>query len=303
MNGIRYCGDLITEARLATDNEEFSDTQGISQQEFLRYLNEAQDFLQAEISNRFVPLSDKDYVVSVVANQEEYPLPTNCFGHGRVKRVEYSETSQERDYYKIPVYGAQARDSYPGCYVDGYWVRNNSIMLCPPLQSSIGSLRVSYEVELDNMDLRRGTIESLVYAGTVLTGIVMADDDYLDEITLGANHWFCVSDRDGVVKEYNLEGSYASDTNTLTCSLATSGIAVGHYVTVGKYSATHSSLPRNCERFLIEYTAQSVADRDNVTLSAQANSRIQSIVKSLLDTFALADKDTRRDGDFDRWFR
>lgn len=298
---IRYVGDLIAASRRQTDNERFSATEGLSQEELLQYMNDAQDFLQAEISNRYVNLFDTDYEVSIVANQEAYALPANAYSSGKIAYVEYSETGQVRDYLKVELMSPQKRYSSPCAGIYGYWIRGNSLMLIPPQQAAVGKLRITYEKDLDNLDLRRGKVESMVYNGSVLERIVLAEDDILDETALGNDHWFCFSDRDGLVKDYNVEGTYDSALNSIAVSLTAPSLAIGDYVTVGKYSATHCPLPRNCERFFIEYCSQAMMDRDNVKLSPAANARIQTIVSSLLETFSSNNHDSRRFGDVDYW--
>ena len=72
---------LITAVRNLSENQTVSSTNDIADEEFLQYLNDGQDRLQALIcatknSNR---IFSTEQVISIVANQEGYTIPDRLF--------------------------------------------------------------------------------------------------------------------------------------------------------------------------------------------------------------------------------
>lgn len=65
---------LITEIRRLSNNENYSSTEGIVDEQIIRYLNDAQDYLQSAISNtnQNNKVFSVEKIISVVAGQEAY---------------------------------------------------------------------------------------------------------------------------------------------------------------------------------------------------------------------------------------
>lgn len=286
---------LITQARGISGNEVNSDgTVALPQSFFVQAANDAQDRLQGLISalksqeKAFI----SDVVIPLVAGQESYAIPDRLFMNRGVHLVEYSHDSTAQNYYPLRKLNYFNRDTSTAQYLSGHSVRNGRIWVTPIPSASVGSLRVSYEQSLDDLDIRRGTVSGVVYVGTTLSSVTFSTDvDESSTINISNIDYVCFVDRDGNRRTYNISvASWTSGTRTLVFNAFTPtaldpGVSAGHFVTFGKYTTTHSQLPDDAEPYLIHYMAQAALNKDSSSDWVNESEILMGIEKSILRAF------------------
>ena len=269
---MRYVGELITDCRSDTGNNDYSATNGIPQSDFLRFLNWGQERLQGIVLATNPDVFQVDLIVPIVADQQAYTVNDNVYLGERIVNVEYSPTGDVKDYYKIYEEGISYRNTYPGQYPVSYHRNSGQIWLKPP--STQGSLRVRFERQLDALDLRRGQVNGTP-VGAVIDLTVGSGPTVEDEALLIPNQYICISDAFGTVMLYNgviLSYVAVGDVLTLVADVDTylvdgftlADLANG-YLTIGKWTTTHSKFPNLCERYLMAYCNWKIFGRDAAT--------------------------------------
>lgn len=294
---MRRVDSLITAVRTISRNNANADgTVAISDNEILQYLNDAQDRIQNLISStkNIAKIFVTQQIISVVANQEAYSVPDRVLLNKQIESVEFSATSSVADYVRLEKLNFFNRDTNASNYPWGYIKRGNQLLLQPTPSISTGSIRVTYERDLDDLDIPRGII-TVVTNGTstqfdTLTLSTLADS--YESTTPGwSNIQYCsVVSSIGVRKTYNiLVSSYNTGTNVITPSpspliFTTNDIvpAVGDVAVFGQYTTTFSQLPDNCERYLIHYAAAECFHRDSSNDYSDELERVDAIEKDIL---------------------
>lgn len=304
---MRYVGLQITTARSQSDNSDYSETTGIPQNDVVEFIADGQDYLQAVISGAFpnVKIFEGEEDLTIVSGQATYALPDNVYLKNRLYYVGYSDSGLEKDLCALRKGNISERffeTGHPSIYIP----RNKEIIVSPVASS--GLVRVNYERKLDRLDIRRGTIESRVLSGTTLTEVVLASDVNLDSSTIEDYSYFCVNDKDGNVTLYNVPiSSYNSSSRTLTIDsfdIGTSSIAVGDFITLGKYSTTHSKLDDACERFLVAWTKWQMLKRDSSVDVQEMNGELQALEAQIIEQYGSLSEDAEyiSTGDDEYWF-
>jgi hypothetical protein len=202
---MKYVGDLITEVRRDTRNEDVPTTGsdvGISTEDFLRYVNFAQEKCQAIAisakSTKFQAVKE----ISLAASTIEYSIQDRVYLDEHILNVEYSHSGLARDYYEIREETLSRRVDYPG-NPTFYIRKGGGILLCPVYDASGGKVRVTYERAVDTLDLRRGQITSSLLAGGFLAALTL-DPDTDDADALSRAQYLCINDSFGNVLMYNI---------------------------------------------------------------------------------------------------
>jgi hypothetical protein len=266
---------LISAVREVARNSPNPDsTVSILDNTILQYLNDA----QTRLSTLFLGLKNvqrpflTEKTISIVANQEAYSVPDRMAMNKHIHQVMYSSSGQAQDYVTLPKLNIFNRDLNTTTYPWGYYVSNGRINLIPVPSSATGTLKILYDRALDQMDKRRGQITVVTgLTATTFTSITIATSpDETSTPNLTTIDYVCINDADGVVKAASIPvGSYVAGTDVLTpragFTFVTAGesIAVGDYVTFGKYSTTHSKLPDECESYLIHYAAEACLHQES----------------------------------------
>lgn len=311
---MRYFGLIIDDLGEQSKNRrsDVTPTSGVTDNEILRYLSSGQAYIQSQILRQVGQTNffNQTQNISIIGGTKEYTLSGNVYYNQKLKRVRYSSTGQARDYidlkYLVSERWTEDNDiSAPSAYTVG----NNTIILNGVPSNSSGTMRVVYVASLDRPEIRRGKIQSVANNGTSYTSITLYDDDDLDGTNIAryVGDYLCVNSVLGVVNYYNAQiSSYdsGSRTITLTNSLMSAGaIAVDSYITLGRYSTTHSKLPAECEHYLIEFADWKLKKGDSSQDSVEANSEMVMLMDDIIAQFAnAADMQTVMiydpDGDF-----
>lgn len=297
-----YIGDIISNSREDTRNSDDIPTStnqvGILTASFLRYANWAQQRLQGRISKVYPFVFESQKEIDMVAGQASYSISDHVYLGTRIRKVEYSHSGNVQDYYPIPPtnpYNTYNRQGVPCSYHrrDGY------IILEPTPSGAVGKIRVTYERTLDRLDIRRGTITSRTIASGQITALsISTSDDDATFIQAPISKYICVNDADGNVTMYNIPySSYDSGTGAFTMSAHTyaSGetAAVGSYITVGRYTTTHSKLPEEAERYITEYISKRIFKRESSADAAQIEQELVDIENEIISSYKVADKDIK----------
>ena len=301
---MRYVGSLITRIRERTDNLGFSEdssgniTEGLSDNLILDFLNDAQDYLQSRIISVYPNIFTAEALLSMVANQEAYSIDDNLFIGNKYISVHYSIDGQTRNYVRLPQKTIAERMTTSALHPLFYFRLDGQFYFNPIPSAAGGKARIVYYRELDNLDIRRGTISS---ASGV--SIVLANDTVLNNNALGDAEYVCVVDKNGDVQDYNLEvSSYDSGTRTIT--LASSHTFVGganDYVVLGQYASTHSDLPPNCERYLRVYAQKRVLNKDSSIDAVAEEAELQMMEREILESFSEISQDITEIPTLDYW--
>ncbi len=284
---------IITQVRQQTENEDFSDTTGIRDNEMVQFANDAQEKIHARIRDVYPAAFIKQGTIASVANQEAYSLPTDCFLDNSLVNVEYSADSTEEGFYPLDRISFKERVSFQAGNPDGYIPRTNKILLAPVPNSSSGTIRLNYVFRLPTIDKRRGKISAVTLnSGTQqITSITLDTNETIDATDLVNNDYMCIVDRFGAIKMAAVlidavDGSTGAVTvNSSFVYASGETAAAGDYVVSGKYATTHAQLPETCERYLISYMAWKVFRRDSNTDSGEQSGELQEMLSDIVSAF------------------
>lgn len=298
---MKYVGDLISQSRRDSNN---TDTTGISTEDFLRYANYGQEGIFGKILQTSPMSFQAESEISIVAEQEAYSIPDNVYLGERIVNVEFSSSGLERDYFKLFEVALSFRNTYPSLRPQNYIRRNGQVLLRPTPSQSGGTLRVTYERQIDALDVRRGQVNGTPSGATIdLTHGTFLAPSAADEALLVANAYVCISDafgnvmlRNGVVSSYNA----GTDVITLAANVSTylvgtyalANLADG-YLTIGPYTTTHSKLKDVCERYLVAYMNWKALSRDAATREKSELFREEKLdlEREIVESYRMPDKD------------
>lgn len=298
---------LVDQVRRATDNEDVTSTTGISDEEVVQYINDAQDKLQALISDQHADAFLAQGTIDLVASTEAYSLPSDIYLDNRIVMVEYKYGGGSGDYLKL----RQRTLDYRYTVSEGdpsYYIRRAGQILVNPIpsKSTTDGIRLTYQKKLKDLDIRRAKITSASLTGTTLDTITLnltsslTKDGGLQasgESVFNSVDYISVVDRDGakVLEEIPID-SYDESTGviTVTSGFTTTVLAaafVDQYIVAGKNATTHSELPDMCERFLIAYAAWKLLKRDASVEGDEQESELLSMGADIVRAFAKIDDD------------
>jgi len=283
---------LIDQCRRSTDNQDFTDTTGIQDEEFLQYLNDAQERLQALILQQHPDQFLVETEIPSVAQQEAYTLPQDAYISSRVKEVWYSHSGNPNNYYRLKK-GALAERvdgiSSEPCF---YLRRNNKLLLQPRPQSSGGLLRVLYQQRLPKLDKRRAVVSAVTLTGNEITSLTFDPTENIDDEALLEEGYISIVDKYGNVQMRFIPVT-AIDTTTGVVTIEPGfefedgeEIEVGDYALRGTFSSSHSQLPETTERYLLKYGQWVVLKRDSNDESQESNQELKEMEAEIVSSFA-----------------
>lgn len=307
---------LIDHIRSITENDTVNSTTDIEDGEILEFINEAQHRIQSKILAQHPRVFIKETTISGVQDQEEYDLPSDVYLASKVVAVEYTEdTGSDKTYSKLrPGYERDRRSDlsgFPCKYIrrDKLDSDVGSILLSPRPSSSSGTIRVTYVQRMDELDKRRGIISAVTDSGTQITALTLdvSGNPPIDSTDLDNHDFICVVSKTGAMKMRNIQFD-SIDTSTGVVTLTSNhtyssgeSIAVGDYIVGGKDTSTHSRLPRNVERYLIQFAAWKIFKRDSSTDSAEQLQELLAIESEILESFGEIQEDLHEIAIIDDW--
>ena len=296
---------LILDIRKNTDNEEFNDTVGYSDEEIIRSINDGQNRLHAKIVAQHSSAFVQEYTVATSSDTESYSLPYDAFLGNKMSGIEWSSTGLSDDYYALKRVSHKLR--VPGANGDpcNYSIKNNRIYLQPVPQNSSGILRISYVQAPIQLNKRRGQIIATSQCSDSLSAPTFIDINYLDAVNdpieLARETHFCVVDKYGNIKMSNVllstigaAGSTVDLTTyeaQLTIDSSTSFnsgdvIAQGYYIVPSKLASSHLDVPDSVKRYIRMFAENNVLERDSSTDVKESLPILLEIEKEIVASYA-----------------
>lgn len=295
---MRKLETLITASRRATENQEYNDTSGIQDEEFIQYLNDGQEEIQALINQSFPHILMRVKEMSVSAGQESYQIPADVYLGTRLDFVEFTQSGNPTNYY--PLKKGSVKERLNGIQTDpSFYIRNgNLIYLEPTPQTSGSKIRLTYQKVIPILDIIRATVESVTLdtVNRTITALKLDDTVSMDTTALVEQNYMTVVDKYGTVKMQGIPVTSISSSGVVTLDAgfvyeSGESISPGDYVCRGKYSSNYSSLPDVTEKYLLEYCNTRILVRDS---SSDADSVAQLLAKiqtTIQTAFAEPDND------------
>ncbi|MBR9701026.1 hypothetical protein GOV11_04130 [Candidatus Woesearchaeota archaeon] len=294
---MRYLQLLIDQSRRATDNTDFSDSTGISTEEFIQYMNDAQNRMQSLIVQVNADLFQAEAIIDAIQKQEAFDIPSDAFLGNRLDLVEFSSTGQDSDYVQLKQGRLPERFSGVASTPAFYIRRSGAILIQPQSDDLTGTIRMTYVKKLPILDIRRGKVGSSTVTSTQLTALTLDSTFLIDKTSLEESNFLTIVDKNGIVKmdgigftEINetsgvvtLDGSHTFDSGQT--------FAVGDFVVRGLDATTHSELPDITERYLLEYTNNRILNRDSSNDVGTQTPLLAEIEREIIETFSEPDGD------------
>lgn len=309
--------ELITQARILSRNSANADgTLAISDEEILQYLNDAQDRMQNLISStkNVAKIFSTQEVLTLVANQEAYSLSNRVLLNKQIEQVEFSSTGNLTDYVVLEKLNFFNRNTNTDNYPVGYIKRGGQILLQPTPSVSGGTIRVTYERELDDLDIPRGVISSIGSGtSTSFASLTLSAAANSYETTTpgwSTQRYCCVVDAYGTRKAYNIPiASYDTGTNVITPTGSSftynttfdSEIVAGDVAVFWEFHTTFSQLPDSCERYLIHSAAAECFHKDSSNDYENEMERVNAMEKEILAALASQTSEVQFVPQLNRW--
>lgn len=295
----KYINAIIDEVRESTENEEFDATIGLTDEELVKFINQAQNRLHSKIVGLHKQVFAEEKTVSAVNNQESYPLFFNSYLKNYVSSIEYSSTGQADDYY--PLRPTSHHNRYTGAdgHPDYYFIRAGKFYVLPTPTDSNGVYRVTHIRRPKNLDKRRGTIVASGYDSTTAPtyiDITFVNGQTVDLNFLRKRPYITVVDKHGAQKIANIKvdtittGAGSGDARISIDSSGSmdlvSALADGDYVVSGDYSSTHLEWTPEVERYIQSYVEFKILKRDSSVDSQEAFGELAELESDILDSYA-----------------
>ena len=280
----KFIDSMIDEIREATSNEDFNSTLGLSEEEFVRFINEAIARLHGKIVAQHTNIFLEEIEMSTTRDDQAYDIPRRAFNKNSIQSVEYSPTGRSDDYYVLrPTTG---RNRYPSVNGDPefYIRRAREILLVPTPDTSVGTLRVTYVKKPKRLDKRRGLIKAVTTSNSTITNLEInyVNGSAVDLAELNKRTRITVVDKYGNIKMDNilLSAIAASDNYDATLTIdssftyeSTESIATNYYIVSGEYTTTHldeNDFDQYLEDYIREFARLRTLQRDSSNDSQEA---------------------------------
>jgi hypothetical protein len=287
---MRRIEHLIKQARRQSENEVASASEGLSDEEFLQWANDAQDRIYGEILKKHRKMFANAYTFDA-SGSEAYSLPFDVYFRHRIVALEYSANGSDNGYTLLKPIGYQERNLFGTTglpnVAHGYAPTQTGIIVAGA--PTTGKFRLTYEPVLPRLDKRRGTVGSHTKSSTALTALTLSgataddftNDDYLTVVAFdgtvnmrGIPYTAVASN--GVVSILGSSYTFPSGSN----------LTNGDWVCLGPYSSPVSQLPDQCERYLIAHMVWKALKRDSSVDAGEQTQELMSMMIEIVDSVA-----------------
>lgn len=292
---------LISASRKATENQEFTATAGIQDDEFLEYLNNGQEEIHSILQSTFPSIITAYKEQRAVVNQEAYTIPRDLYMGTRIDQIEYSASGLSTDYWLLKKGQLKERLNTQAGNPAFYIRRGNEILIQPKPQQS-GTIRWSYQRAIPKLDVRRGTVFSVTLDTTnkTITSLTFDPSVYLDAAGLIEEGKITIIDSNGVVQMRDIPISNV-DQNTGVATVEAGfvfetgeNISIGNFGCRGGFSSTNSQLPDLTEKYLLEYCNARILIRDSQTDAQEVSQILLKVQETLRLAYSEPDNDPDR---------
>lgn len=278
---------LIDTARKLSQNTRYDETSGVTQDIFVQFLNNAQDSLIMEVQNLKTKYFKKQVVVDVVANQEVYSYPDDCY-------MQHLDTIQWTDSptgtYWTTLYKTTTKEKItiqPG-YPFAYVPYEDGIHLNPPIKQ--GKLYITFVRTPNKLQKRAGKISGVTIVGSNLTALSLdIAEASFDQAEINTQNYLCVVDKFGKIKASNILYDSVSALGVFTLSsfaLGTSTLAVGDYICVGENTVNLPQWVDICEGYLLKHMVYEAKYGDSSAWTDAAVKDMSAYFAKLSTSFA-----------------
>lgn len=265
---------LLDIIRIEADNEDSSD---VADNTIIEFLNRGQEHITSIVTTLDETFLSKESYINVVAGTRDYSLPTDMLLDNKV--VSVSRTNQtspqveQRLYYLV----RQIMPSQDTGQI-GYYIQRNTLSLSPVPSDNVGSgLRINYIKKPLRLDKRRGTISSL--APLTITGFDTNETLPSDELTI-------VDSSGTIIVDNIINSGFDSGTGVITTTTDVSSASVGQFVLLGPNATTHSELPDQLEKYLIEFANLKLFHKDSSADVAVQSQLLLQMEERIRDMYA-----------------
>lgn len=293
---MRSLETLIALARQRVKETDYSSTSGIPQEVFIELANEAQDHLQMSIANVYSNEFIADTTILLSRDDETYVIPDRVLANSRIVDVQYSPTGETRDL--APLRRGTIKDRSGASGAPSYYIHRDGTLLLNYIPSATqGSIRVAYYRELDDLDIKRGTVNGTPSGATI--SVTSADTTSSPVNFATPPLHICISNKFGDVMLRNgVVSSWSSPTLTLAANVSTylltgyalSDLAGGH-ITFGRYTTTTSKLSDTCERYIRIYMQKRILTINSAATSVEEDVELRTIENEILNAYADESRD------------
>lgn len=288
---------LIDDARESTENEEFDGIIGLTEEEIVKFINQAINRLHSKIVAQHPQVFVATHETSIIGNKENYTIPSHkAYLKNKISQVDYSSTSFSKDYYPLKPTALYNRETGTSGDPDKYIRRGGEILLVPTPYTSKGKLRLTYIPKAKQLNKRRGVVQAVTLSSGTISNLEIGyvNGSSVDSKQLRSQTRFTVVDKYGNIKMENvlLSSIEASSSFDATLSVDPSFtyndaeiISVGDYVVPGAYSSSHFDLGDEVERYIQLYTEFKILKRDSSADSQEAFQELAEIETDIIDSY------------------
>ena len=291
---------LIARSKRETENDDDCSIDPITDEEYVDYLNDAQDQIQSAIARQHkdVFIDYKDYDIGF--QQEFYDMPEDALLDNRVSAVWYSQSGAQKDFRKLRsgtlIERIFDRSLDPLMYIRAA----GKIILNPiPKKTIVNGLKVAYVKRLPELDIRRAVVLSVTTSGNQITALTFDPNSDFQREALLDESYFCIVNKDGdqVMKAIPYDNIDAT-TGIVTISAGFTfedgeTISVGDYAVRGKDTTNKSELANTCERYLSAYLNWKIFRRDSSSDSAEQTPELMEMQREIVEIYKQVDDDIK----------
>lgn len=295
----KFVDTIIDEVREATENEEFTTSIGLSEEEFIRFFNEAINRLHGRIVSNHPAVFLTEEETSVTSGTQSYSVPRKAFNNNMLAQVEFSFDGTSDNYYPLRPTSLRNRNPNADGDPDFYIRRGGSVLLVPTPDSSSGKIRFTYVRKPKRLDKRRGLVKAVTTSGSAITNLEVnyVNGAAVDSGELSKRTRLTIVDKYGNIKMDNILlsaiASSASYDATLTIDSSftfESGetITVGDYVVSGEYTTTHldpDDFDQPLEDYIREFARLRVLQRDSSVDTQEAFATLSEMEDQIIKNF------------------
>lgn len=176
MKGTRRIDEMAANARQLAYQENYSYTEGWDDNTLAEVFNLGLNQLYDKITQIDSVANIEEYVTTVYAGVQEYPIPQSVKMAIQIMNVRYLYGPETWQFVTLEQGMIQDRFSYPTNIPTTYCIRNGKILLSPtPNITRPNALIVNYQKRMRSLDYRRGKVTNIISPYGNVTGISNAN--------------------------------------------------------------------------------------------------------------------------------
>lgn len=286
----RYVQYIIEDIREAINEEEFSDSIGFSNENFLRYLNDAQHRLQARIQAQYPMVFLKQLDMDVTRGINTIDLPRDAYLGNKVIDAKFSTTNSNNYFQRLkPSWISRFKNTSEGRPYE--YIRKNSQIVLYPTPSLGGIARITYVTRVPELALRSGQIESVTLdVDSNITSFqlnVISDAPNFNQLDRATR--YSIVDEEGNIKASHVKLSINRVTGLVNIEAPLEEgevIEANDYILANPYATTHSQFDVSIERYLLSYCSVKMLQQGGSNELGEEAQTLTSFENEIIATYA-----------------